>query len=214
MNLPGEIYAKQCESLADYYSEIVGHTFFAQYYPHVPAIRARYERKRIICYDNPAKGHTRLLADVLKGDEYEKKGLAQAFRDLAESHSRNIVLRNSDGGTKRFYLNQRRKLNGTSSVNLYRYFASRHEMIKVNGLEVPVNPYLISNVSYNISALTIAMCVPSHGNMHEHAMYTNGDVLHFENAGWNAVASDAATFIWHTLFGGNYFGPRYAEWAT
>lgn len=214
MNKADGVIAKQCESLADYYGEIVGHTFFAQYYPHVPTIRARYERKRQIHYDNPAKGSHRLLADVLNANEYHKRDLAEAFRHLAYSHGRNVTLRNSSGGTAKFYLNQRRKLQDEHVRSLFRHFASRHETITVNGIEVPVNPHMIANVHYNTATLSIAPCVPSHGNLHERTMYSSGHMVHFEHAGWNALATEAATFIWHTLFAGNHYGPRYARWAT
>jgi hypothetical protein len=214
MSTSDGIYAKQCESLADYYSEIVGHTFWGQYYPYVPAIRARYERKRQIHYDNPAKNSHRMLGDMLNDDQYSKRDLVDAFQHLAYAHGRNAVLRNSTGGTTKLYLQQRKKLQSEQLQSYFSHFASRHESVTVNGVEIPVNPHMIANVRYNISALPMAVCVPSHGNLHERTLYSNGQMLHFEHAGWNALATEAATFIWHTLFVGNHFGPRYADWAT
>lgn len=214
MILPDQIYVKQCESLSHYYSEIVGQTFFAQYYANVPIILARYERKRVLHYDNPAKGDAQLLADALTSNDYKKKSLADSFKSLAWNHVRNATFRPSEGGTKAFYLNQLRRLSNPEFHMLYKVFAGRNKTVTINGLEIPVHRYMPANIKGNISDLAIAKCVPSHGNMSERTMYTNGDVLHFEHTGWNAYAADAATFLWSTLFSGNYFGPRYAEWAT
>lgn len=45
-------------------------------------------------------------------------------------------------------------------------------------------------------------------------MTTNQYLLDFEGSGWNLLASDIATTVWHTIFAGAYFGPKYAKWKS
>jgi len=192
--------------------EQYGNVFLKSFFEDIPLIlRIKIDGKIFeIHFQRTNLSGAELVANCL----YEDKpvNLIPCFKKLANIHKKNMNSRQSAGGTEIFYLNRRERLS-PKLENLYQEFLKRHEQYRVGGLKVSLNPLLIDKLHKDVSAFVYGYCVPSQGDFHERNIFTNGFLVDFEGAGWNMLAGDIATFLWHSLFVGNYFGPKYARWS-
>lgn len=205
-------YPKLCANEAVYRSEVDGRDFFAGYYPDVPLILDQ-DGSGVVHYENVATPGVRVLTDVLAQDDYEPGSLNPAFNQLARIHRVYSEVRPASGGTQRFYLDRRTRLHNRQLKAQYDSFCRYFGQVSINGSEVVVDHLLLERARYSIGRTALSLCAPSQGDYHERNIFSNGRIIDFEAAGWNAVSTDVATFIWHTLFVGNHFGPKYAAWS-
>ena len=73
---------------------------------------------------------------------------------------------------------------------------------------------LVGRLEHSLSYLSNSLAIPSNGDFHERNIFSDMTIVDFEGAGLNSVLADSATFIFHTLFAGTHFGPKYGKWAT
>jgi thiamine kinase-like enzyme len=202
-------HVKHFQSPQDTKEEYDGYRFFAPYYFLLPRLIGTDFTDQKLTYE-AVDHNSKMIATAL--DNHELVEVKENFKALAALANKYAYERPSEGGTHKFFMNRRQRLD--TAETLYQAWSAKNPRIVVQNSEVLVDPALIKNIRQQIAAFEYGICIPSQGDIHERNMFTNGTIVDFEAAGWNLLATDIATFLWHTLFAGNYFGPRYAKWAT
>lgn len=187
-----------------------GYTFFARYYPIVPSHFSLDLSLHVIRYQDVTIGGAVILTDLIRQNQVVD--FRQTFETLAQIAREHAEYRPCEGGTKTFYLDRIDRL--ATIEPLYIKWAHKNQPISVNECIVTADLALFDSIRKSLNTFRHGLCVPSQGDLHERNIFDNGTIIDFEGAGWNLVATDIATFIWHTLVVGNYFGPKYAKWAN
>jgi hypothetical protein len=208
-----QLYIKTILDLERQQAELAGWQFFARYYDKIPAIvHSAGNHSLDVMYEDVSSDGSVVLTTALACDEPVE--LEPLFSQLAEITNAHAHYRQSEAGTQRFYLDRVERLDLHHLVVAYADFARKRSTIAINGQPTTIDPDLLRNVISEISMLSEGLCAPSQGDYHERNIFCNGYIIDFEAAGWNLVSTDIATFVWHTLFAGSYFGPQYADWST
>lgn len=209
----GGVCTKYFNTALDFDRETKGYEFFAPFYAKVPKILERSdEDKPSITYEkvNPARG--RLVADMLYDGNLVD--LREVFASLASIANKEYQKRVSTGGTRVFYIERTGSLADRQMTDRYAEYLRSSPLLTINRQSVPASKDLLQCLREQINGFQDGICIPSQGDLHERNIFTNGYIIDFEGAGWNHAATDLATFLWHTMFAGNYFGPQYAKWST
>jgi len=203
-------FVKQFPSVNDALEERLGHVFFSAYCTRAPKLIPQTAESSQLAYEN-LTGSTEAVMDVInRGDYVELEGLFEELADLTNTHAHVQI---SEGGTQKFFIQRIGRLDETLT-QLYEKWCKNHPQMSVQGVRVTPSQDLVKDVSEAVLNFSHGMCAPSQGDIHERNIFSNGTIVDFEAAGWNLIATDIATFLWHTLFAGNYFGPLYGKWAT
>lgn len=180
------IFTKRFNSLATLSQELSGYYFTKLYFKNITKIISVRTDNNIyeIDFEKIDTNSDMIVTDSLVSGIYVD--LSELFLEFAEVTNRNLRICESEGGTVLFYLNRL----------------------------VRLRPEQSEDIMGIISNFNKGFCTPSQGDFHERNISANGYLLDYEGAGWNLLSGDIATFVWHTLFAGNYFGPRYANWSS
>lgn len=192
--------------------ELDGWRFFSRYYRKVPHLHASDSVSDIVIhYENLSHHGHPAICDALASDQ--RCDITAVWEDLRNIADDFAEQRQAEGGTQLFYLARSGRLSRPDLLRAYQEFARNHPSVSVNGIDVVIDPGLIQSVLRQLPDLNEGYCAPSQGDYHERNIFTNGYIVDFEAAGWNLIATDIATFVWHTLYAGSHFGPRYADWS-
>lgn len=202
----GLVYTKtfDCAELAN--RELLGYAFFSEYFHAIPRLE-KTTKSQAVAYENR---YATQVSEAINSGQYVL--LSTTFLRLAKIAATQARIRESQGGTIMFYVERLERLDSNLRT-YYKNWARKHPSICVNDQRILTNPHLIEDTTSAVRRYTQGLCVPSQGDLHERNLLSDGTVVDFEAAGWNLLATDLATFLWHTLFAGNYFGPLYAKWS-
>jgi len=206
-----KIYTKQFQSATQAQCEYAGHKFIANYYSSVPTMQTIESLSTSLIYEDITAHGARTVTDVI--NHGIPVDLSHTFTELAKIANIHAHRRFSEGGTIMFFVDRLERLDRLLDLKYDQWVAKNHDTT-VNGLTVNTNQQLLTDVSQLIAKFRYGLCIPSQGDIHERNIFNCGTIIDFEGAGWNLLATDLATFIWHTLVAGNYFGPLYAKWAS
>lgn len=206
-------FTKIVHSQAALRREWEGHEFLSRYFSKVPSILAIRDTYPLPELDiaRVDGGGTQIVSDALRqGRTVDVRELFTEYASVSNTHG---TLRTAGGGTQLFYLNRRPMLMSK------RFRASYQEYLnlgtfRVGDIKISSRQALLDELVEHIGTFSRGYCVPSQGDLHERNIATNHYLLDFEGSGWNLLAGDIATTVWHTLFAGSYFGPKYAKWVT
>lgn len=206
-------YTKVLNSEAALRRELAGHEFMRHYFSQVPNILAirtngRFPELDVARVDG--KGSAIVTDALRRGDAVDVREL---FKELARVANTFGSERAAQGGTRQFYLQRRPKLASPVLQSCYRTYLADNSGQRVGTRQVMLRARLMEEIRARINTFAFGYCIPTQGDVHERNMATNNFLLDFEGGGWNLLAGDIATFIWHTLFAGSYFGPKYAKWS-
>lgn len=206
-------FTKYFNDKLDFDREKKGYEFISSFYTKIPKILESNDGDEpSIKYERVDMVRSRLVADMLYDGNLVD--LREVFASLSLISNKYYQKRESTGGTQVFYVNRTGKLVNRQMTNRYVEYLKSSPPLMINGQNVPVEKDLLQRLRERINSFQDGICIPSQGDLHERNLFTNGYIIDFEGAGWNHVATDLATFLWHTMFAGNYFGPQYAKWST
>lgn len=211
--MPPRYYKKKLESPERLHSEVAGYTFFSKYYNKIPKRTSVSGKSGAseVCYEYLLTSKRLLLGSSIT--QANDVNLRDMFRSLADIVNRHAVKRFAEGGTRAYYCNRLQRLTNGELACDYMYFVDQHPEIQIGDLYFSSDPHLLEKISNKVASLQYGWCAPTHGDLHELNIFSDGHLIDFEGAGWNHIATDIATFLQHILFIGNHFGPRYAKWA-
>jgi len=210
------VFKKVYSNRSLYERELNGYLFTNKYWQNAPKLLSSTDDAGIfsLVYEdirlNEAKPQliTDLLACNIPVQNWDE--ILSLYLNVTKNYSKR---KKAGGGTQLFYLDRLGNLNQQLHDDYKRICSSGGSYV-VNGKTVILSEDLINNVLKNVSGLTNGLCIPSQGDFHERNIFSDGTVIDFEGAGWNLLATDIATFLWHSFFAGNHFGPSYATWST
>ena len=113
-----------------------------------------------------------------------------------------------EGGTKLFYLDRAGRLDALPSLPTHEVTINR------SGVTTTETQKMKERLLTALECLDNGFCIPSNGDFLERNIFIDGTIIDFEGVGYNSVIADAATFLFHTIFAGTYFGPKYGKWAS
>lgn len=200
------IVVKQFKTRAHYGLEIDGYNFIQQYYTKIPRRFRTNSKKLKIEYEDVGKNCT-TLSEAL--DKNLTIDMSKTWQELALLANKRWSHTHAQGGTQLFYIDRLSRINDAKLALLTNY-----QLPKLDNYEAKIKPTFFTDLGKKIQELQYGICIPSQGDLHERNIFTNGVIVDFEGAGFNNIATDIATFVWHTIFAGSYFGPQYAKWAT
>jgi len=184
-------YTKNFESHETFTRELSGYEFVKDYFENVPQIIEVSSRKDIYSIDFVRVDIPPITILTKALDQNFYTDLSKLFSEFAICSNNNLKVGSAEGGTKLFYLDRIGRINSKL-----------------------LDKDLVVKTLDSIRCFDHGYVVPSQGDFHERNISTNGYLLDFEGGGWNLLSTDIATFLWHSLFVGNYFGPKYAKWST
>ncbi len=201
---------KRFDSAKQFNLELNGYDFISHYYKNIPNRLSINKDGLEIHYQNVGANST-TVGDALSLGQ--TPDLSSLWQELATIANTNWSKTNSNGGTQLFYLDRlprlfKPELKSLLSSNIHNYLPS------IGNYKTKLESDFFTNIATGVQDFSLGICVPSQGDLHERNIFTSGAIVDFEGAGFNHIATDIATFLWHTLFAGNYFGPKYAKWAS
>jgi len=203
-------YVKQFTLPQDAREEYDGYVYFASYFPSLPQLLETNIEAGQLTFEH-IDPTVCTVTDVLKNNH--TVDLSDLFTKLANITITHAAIRHSEGGTVKFFVRRIERIT-PEVISTYEKWVRQHPSITVNSRHIETRADLMKQTLASAHSFTHGLCAPSQGDLHERNIFVDGTVVDFEAAGWNLIATDVATFLWHTLFVGNYFGPRYAKWAT
>jgi hypothetical protein len=208
-------YLKQFDSPLAVKREVAGYMFYAKYGHTVPSLLGHSTRTGdcSVAFSDVRNDSAHTTISELLASGIYPTHFQNLLKSLAAVHGANITARQASGGTEMFYLRRLARLDEPKLQQIYENFCSDHPHVFVNDHRITLDPKLLTGVRQAIATMQTGVAVPSQGDFHERNIFSNGCMVDFEAAGWNLLATDIATFIWHTAFAGNYFAPKYADWS-
>ena len=212
--MPNDVFIKNFGSEANYQQELDGHAFLAEYTDRIPKIiSTKFEPGNFaITYEQVIGPGVQMVSDAI--NTHEDVDLSALLTDMATVTRDHAGTRQAGGGTRLFYLDRLPRLDTPDIRVIHKGLMQNGILPRIDNSQESLRGSLLDDVAAQVSTFNIGLCVPSLGDFHERNVFTNGILVDFEGAGWNHVATDVATFIWHTLFVGNYLGPKYAKWSV
>ena len=199
-----------------YLRELKGRQFIEQYWQNVPKLLSSSECEgtfSLVYADVRFNDPKPTLVTELLGNNLVVQNWSEILNLYLYVTKNFIQHHKAGGGTQLFYIDRIGNLDKILR-NDYKDVRSYDESYIVNGKTISLSEDLIGSVLKAIGGMRVGLCIPSQGDFHERNIYSDGTVVDFEGAGWNLLATDVATFLWHSFFVGNHFGPLYAIWST
>lgn len=217
------VFTKHFDAVEPFAAEVAGYNFMAGYHEGPLPQRHRVDADDLVIeYEHiGVSAGAQEVSELFVGSKPLPDSAFAAFEHMSETTNRyahtNTVSRRS--GSDRYFDQRLPRLESDVVMGAHADFVARYPGgVVVDGRLVPAQPDLIPRLSdraRNLFGTTEPVLVhPSQGDVHDKNILTNGYVVDFEAAGWNAVTTDASTLIFHALVAANHFGPQYARWAT
>lgn len=204
-----KVIQKQFTSTKDATSEREGYDFLSQYYSNIPKYMGQTGSR--LMYENKSNDKITSVAEALYAGK--QPSMSRVFAQYIKVSKKEAKTRRSEGGTKIFYINRLHRLTDELEEN-YMEWCKANNSIQFFNIIHSTNHSLITSIRKHCKDFEYGVCVPSQGDFHERNVLTDDTVIDFEGSGWNLIATDIATLLWHTIFAGQYFGLRYAKWAS
>lgn len=207
------VFAKRFDSKSAFVREINGYEFFSSFYTKVPKLLESNDTGELcVVYEKIDSAHNKRVTDMLYINQIVY--LRQNFTKLSSIANAYHKKRASTGGTQIFYIDRVGGLTNRQIITDYAGYLSSFQTQVINGRKVFADKDILIQLKQQITSFHHGICIPSQGDIHERNIFTDGCIVDFEGSGWNHVATDLATFLWHTIFAGSHFGPQYARWST
>lgn len=205
---------KNFTSIAQAEQEYAGYHFFKSYCSKIPDLVGFDYVDQATCEirysDQRQNGSVTVYEALHNGESIDIRSLFNNLAVIANNHAQK---KQSEGGSRMFFLDRVERLDEPRLTKDYNKWINNGRDYSINRIHIQKQPQLLSQLQYIARSFDHGVCAPSQGDLHERNIFTDGTVIDFEGAGFNLIATDIATFIWHTLFAGPYFGPIYAKWA-